>query len=105
MKLDWESIPNLDMEAWNMWVKYRRNKGRPPYTTLRQAKKLAHRPLPKQMGDVEHSIEHEWMGVFNKPEPKPEVYAASFKPAPQQNWEVSSEEVARAYLTKMRNRK
>lgn len=55
---------NLNHEAWQRWVAFRRKAGFRPYKTDETAKKLAEHPPDVQAAAVQHSIENQYQGLF-----------------------------------------
>lgn len=61
---DFESIYNLNREAWEKWLAYRRSTNKTKYKTTGRAKALAKLPHEMQMLCVENSIDQMYVGIF-----------------------------------------
>ena len=60
-----EAYPeNLHIGAWENWVQYRINTGKPKYKSFATMHKLAQYPAQTQIDAVKHSIDNEYTGVF-----------------------------------------
>lgn len=64
--LSYDHIENLNQEAWNDWIAYRKLCKLKAYKTDRQAKKLATLPSDKQAECVEYSMTNEYAGLFTE---------------------------------------
>ena len=61
---DWSSIEGLNLDAWDLWLAYRRKTKRRPYTTDMKAIELAVLTADEQLECVNHSISNEYSGLF-----------------------------------------
>lgn len=77
--------PNLDMEpvrdAWERWLAYKRAINKPyklPRTQRQELKKWVDRGPERLIAAIDHSIDREWTGIFEKPpEPRNGIGRAS----------------------------
>jgi len=60
----WQEVENLNHEAWQAWLAYRRSARLRNYTTLMKAKELAKLPADRQLQCVNHSIGNQYNGIF-----------------------------------------
>lgn len=63
-KPDWPSVQNLDAEAWEQWLRFRRKEGMPAYKTTQTAEALARYPPEVQRAAIKHSMEQRYQGLF-----------------------------------------
>ena len=63
--------PNLNTEAWQQWLHYRRDLGKPAYKTDRVARWLAQYPSRTQLEIVQRSVAKEWSGLYDPPSAEP----------------------------------
>ena len=57
-------IPNLNIQAWEKWLEYRKRRKLRTYTTNMMAEGLAELPPDKQEECIVHSIKNEYAGLF-----------------------------------------
>lgn len=62
--LDYSTIENLNQEAWDQWLKFRKLIKQPAYKTLIKAKELATLDHDKQLECVKYSMSNEYKGLF-----------------------------------------
>jgi hypothetical protein len=61
---DWTSVSNLALEAWLIWLAYRRQMKIKSYVDTRMAKRLAAYPLDVQVTAIEESMTQGYQGLF-----------------------------------------
>jgi hypothetical protein len=61
---DWQSVENLALEAWLIWIAYRRKMKIKSYVDTRMAKRLAAYPLDVQVTAIEESMTQGYAGLF-----------------------------------------
>lgn len=77
---------NLNLEAWEEWLEFRREAGYRKYKTTRTAKMLARYPKDVQARAIQYSMDLEYQGLF------PE----NFKQKTEKDrpiWQVSEQEL------------
>lgn len=60
----WDEVDGLDLATWERWLAYRKERGDPPYKTMRVARWLSNYSKEEQAAMVTQSINKEWAGLF-----------------------------------------
>lgn len=81
----------LNLEAWNLWIEFRRTQKFKTYKTIDTAVKLARYPPEVQMTAVRHSIENCYQGLF------PEKFGGDHSDDKQPGKDTALQQVQKAF--------